>query len=238
MPCLFFLNKASTCGEDHKRYFSNQFSPLIYVLLVQIWITRIKCKKWQSLEYIKWTSKNTKLARQWFHRVCWSYKKYHVQTKKIPQLSLKIKAVLSRNHESSSDMARFVKTQHGNGLQTISNFDQYIMKSVHGTMPNLNYFWLIFRCRYFQKRKSPFFRGSFAIFKWFTAFSLHLMQVIQIRTTSTQIIIQKWLQNLSYGLLHMLMPYARKIGRATCENIIWNHEKMEVFIFENNENGK
>ena len=44
LPCLFFLNKASTCGEDHKRDFPNHFYPLISVLVVQIWITCIQCK--------------------------------------------------------------------------------------------------------------------------------------------------------------------------------------------------
>ena len=42
LRCLFFLHKASTCGEDHKRDFSNHFSTIIYVPIVQIWITGIK----------------------------------------------------------------------------------------------------------------------------------------------------------------------------------------------------
>ena len=36
LPCSFILNKASTCGEDHNREFSNHFYPLISVLVVQI----------------------------------------------------------------------------------------------------------------------------------------------------------------------------------------------------------
>ena len=43
--CLFFLHKASTCGEDRKRYFCNYFCIIICVLVVQIWITCIKCKE-------------------------------------------------------------------------------------------------------------------------------------------------------------------------------------------------
>ena len=45
LPCSFFLNKASICGDDHKREFSYHFYPLLSVLVVQIWITCIKCKK-------------------------------------------------------------------------------------------------------------------------------------------------------------------------------------------------
>ena len=45
MACLFFLHKASTCGEDHKRDFFNHFSTIIYVPIVQIWITCIKRKE-------------------------------------------------------------------------------------------------------------------------------------------------------------------------------------------------
>ena len=42
LPLWFFLHKASTCAEDHNRDFSNPFSILIYVPIVQIWITGIK----------------------------------------------------------------------------------------------------------------------------------------------------------------------------------------------------
>ena len=53
-----------------------------------------------------------------------------------------------------------LKTQHGNSLQTISIFYHRIVKSIHGTMPNFNFFWLIFHFCYFRKWKSPFLRGS------------------------------------------------------------------------------
>ena len=46
-------------------------------------------------------------------------------------------------------------------------------------------------------------------------------------------------KNLSYGLLLMWMPYARKIGRAICENIVLEPRKNGFFfVSENNENGK
>ena len=45
LPCLFFLHKASTCGEDRKTDFCNHFWTIICVLVVQIWITCIKCKE-------------------------------------------------------------------------------------------------------------------------------------------------------------------------------------------------
>ena len=36
LRCLFFLHKASTCGEDRKRYFVYHFCTIIFVLVVQI----------------------------------------------------------------------------------------------------------------------------------------------------------------------------------------------------------
>ena len=42
LPLWFFLHMASTCEEEHKRDFLYLFSPLIYVAIVQIWITGIK----------------------------------------------------------------------------------------------------------------------------------------------------------------------------------------------------
>ena len=36
LPFWFFLHKACTCGEDHKRDFSNHFSTIIYIPIVQI----------------------------------------------------------------------------------------------------------------------------------------------------------------------------------------------------------
>ena len=40
-----FLAQASTCGEDRKTDFCNHFCTVICVLVVQIWITCIKCKE-------------------------------------------------------------------------------------------------------------------------------------------------------------------------------------------------
>ena len=95
--------------------------------------------------------------------ICWSYKKHYVQKKKIPQLSLKISAVPSRNQESSSEMARFVKTQHGNSLQTISNFTTASeVSSRHHSKVEL--FLTYFPFSLFSKMKSPFLCGSKQVF--------------------------------------------------------------------------
>ena len=45
LHCLFFLYKASTCVEDRWTDFCNHFCTIICVLVVQIWITCIKCKE-------------------------------------------------------------------------------------------------------------------------------------------------------------------------------------------------
>ena len=63
------------------------------------------------------------------------------------------------NHESSSELARFVKTLHGKSLQTIWKFRQCIVMSTHGTMPIFNLFWLIFHLCYFRKRQKSIFTG-------------------------------------------------------------------------------
>ena len=57
-------------------------------------------------------------------------------------------------------MVLFVNNLHGNSLETISNFYHCIMKSNHGTMPNLNWIWLIFHFHYFRKHKIYFWGGS------------------------------------------------------------------------------
>ena len=52
--------------------------------------------------------------------------------------------VTYRNHKTSSEMVRFVKSLHDNIFQTISDFYQCIMRSYHGTMPSFKSFRLIF----------------------------------------------------------------------------------------------
>ena len=45
LPFWFFLHMAYTCGEDHKRDFFNHFPTIIFVPIVQIWITFIELKE-------------------------------------------------------------------------------------------------------------------------------------------------------------------------------------------------
>ena len=79
--------------------------------------------------------------------------------------------------------------------------------------------------------KFDIFRGSFAISKWYTAFSLHLMQEIQIWTTSTQIIVQKWLQKSLLRSSPHVDSLCKKKGRAICENLLWKPCKNGLFRF-------
>ena len=92
LPFWFFLHKASTCGEDHKRYFSNHFSIIIYVPIVQIWITCIKCKE-NEVNHLNIANEPRKMPNlhiNYFMVYVQHRKKNHLQTTKVRQLSFKI----------------------------------------------------------------------------------------------------------------------------------------------------
>ena len=92
LPFWVFLHKASTCGEDHKRDFYNHFSTIIYVPIVENWITCIKRKE-NAVNHLNIANEPRKmpnLHRNDFMVYVEHRKKNHVQTTKMHQLSLKI----------------------------------------------------------------------------------------------------------------------------------------------------
>ena len=91
LPCSFFLNKASTCGEDYKRDFSNHVSLIIYVPIVQNGITCIKRKE-NVVNHLNMENepRRCQTCRVMISWSMLSIKKNHLQTTKIRELSLKI----------------------------------------------------------------------------------------------------------------------------------------------------